>query len=232
MTGVIGVAALVGGAVTKIDLGNSAGSPGNHPRNDSEANPATGPVASARVRVARFLAEDLLIGCGDRWAHTVGVAKRAAELTTAVGVADRDVLLVAAWLHDIGYSPRVVRTGFHPLDGALYLQERGWPARICALVAHHSGARFLAPALHLADELAAFPDERSAVSDALTYADQTTGTQGRPMPMGERIADMLRRHGPQSVNALVHHDRGPHLYAAARRVERRLGERHRSIPSA
>jgi hypothetical protein len=33
---------------------------------------------------------------------------------------------------------------------------------------------------------------------------------------------MLRRHGPDSVNARVHHARGPYLLDVAKRVERRL----------
>ncbi|WP_349497869.1 HD domain-containing protein [Actinoallomurus iriomotensis] len=48
-----------------------------------------------------------------RWAHTQGVAGRAESLA-----GEADLLAAAAWLHDIGYSPEVVDTGFHPLDGA------------------------------------------------------------------------------------------------------------------
>lgn len=49
-----------------------------------------------------------------RWAHSQGVAARAASLTTVVG--DRAELLVsAAVLHDVGYAPRLAVAGFHPL---------------------------------------------------------------------------------------------------------------------
>lgn len=45
------------------------------------------------------------------------MANRAAELAGTVRKKDRAVLITAAWLHDIGYSPDIQYTGFHPLDG-------------------------------------------------------------------------------------------------------------------
>jgi HD superfamily phosphodiesterase len=69
---------------------------------------------------------------------------RADAMNRAVAPHDVETVLVAAWLHDIGYSPTAVDTGFHPLDGARYLSAHGWPARICSLVAHHSAAVLMA----------------------------------------------------------------------------------------
>ncbi|EEP73100.1 metal dependent phosphohydrolase [Micromonospora sp. ATCC 39149] len=84
-----------------------------------------------------------------------------------------EVLLTAAWLHDIGYAAAPHDTGFHPVDGARYLQALGWASRIVGLVAHHSAARYVARAQGLGEQLACFPCEDSPVSDALIYADQT-----------------------------------------------------------
>jgi putative nucleotidyltransferase with HDIG domain len=183
-------------------------------------------AAGTRVRVARILAEVLVGELKDRWSHTIGVAQRAEELSVTVMPAEREVLVVAAWLHDIGYSPGLRTTGFHPLDGAAYLHKHGWPDRVCALVAHHSGARFVARALGLDQALDRYPYEKSPVSDALTYADQTTGPQGQPMSFDERMAEMLARHGSDSVRAKVHHLREPHLRAIAERVQQRLSEQN------
>jgi len=36
-----------------------------------------------------------------------------------------DTLVCADWLHDIGYAPALVATGFHPLDGARFLESVG-----------------------------------------------------------------------------------------------------------
>jgi putative nucleotidyltransferase with HDIG domain len=171
---------------------------------------------------ARDLAWRVIGGLESRWLHTAAVARRAEELCDTIPEEDRDVLVAAAWLHDIGYGELARDTGFHPLDGARLLDRRRWPARISALVAHHSGAALMAPQWGLAEQLRAYPDEASAVSDALTYADQTTGFRGERLPIEDRIADMLRRHGPDSPNVRVHHLRGPLLLATAERVERRL----------
>jgi len=175
-------------------------------------------AAPCTTGAARALAERLLDPLPERLEHSAGVAARAAELTDAVAPADRELLVAAAWLHDIGYAPALRRTGFHPVDGARYLATRGWTPRVCALVAHHSGAIFTAPP----GALAAFADERSPVSDALAYADQTVGPWGRRTSITARMAEMLGRHGPDSAQARAHHARGPYLLAAAARVEARL----------
>src|SRR4051812_13529235 len=95
---------------------------------------------TAFTRQARDLARHLLADLPSRWRHTVGVADRAAELADLLGAdADRQLVIAAAWLHDIGYAGPVLDTGFHPLDGAAYLDRHGWPARVAGLVAHHSG---------------------------------------------------------------------------------------------
>jgi len=134
------------------------------------------------------------------------------------------VLVAAAWLHDIGYSPAIRRTGFHPLDGALYLRKQGWSPRLVALVAHHSGARFVPVERGFADQMSQFEFEDSPVSDALTYADQTIGPGGRRMTVSYRIAEAIARHGPDSPNARARVDRVPYLLAVADRVQARLAE--------
>jgi hypothetical protein len=90
---------------------------------------------------------------------------------------------------------------------------------VCCLVAHHSGARFIAEALWLGPALAEFQEESGIVADVLTYADQTTGPQGQEMSVDRRMADMLERHGPGSVQAFVHPIRGPYLLNVVDRVE-------------
>jgi hypothetical protein len=102
------------------------------------------------------------------------------------------------------------------------LRDLGWDERVCALVAYHSGARFVADALGLSAELAEFHDEHGLVADALTYADQTTGPIGEQLTVDSRIAEMLRRHGPDSVNALVHPARGRYLREVVDRVDQAL----------
>ncbi|MEJ3743922.1 HD domain-containing protein [Actinomycetes bacterium KLBMP 9797] len=179
-------------------------------------------AAPPRVGAARALAAALLHGLPDRLAHTAAVARRAGELVRTVDPGDREMLVATAWLHDIGYSPTLCETGFHSLDGAAYLQQQGWPDRVCGLVAHHSGAVFVARARRMADALARFRHEESPVSDALTYADQTVGPRGQRMSLEERLTEVLARHGAHSAHAQVHPLRSAHIRDAAHRVEQRM----------
>lgn len=158
----------------------------------------------------------------ERWQHTRAVANQAVEIAVTVMESDRKILVAAAWLHDIGYTRKLKKTGFHPLDGAIYLRNNGWDPRIVALVAHHSGARFVPVERGFAALMAEFPFEDSPVSDALTYADQTMGPYGQPMTVAYRINEAITRHGPDSPNALARVDRVPYLLAVADRVEHRL----------
>src|SRR2546423_1045781 len=121
------------------------------------------------------LATPLLSPLGSRWLHVQGVLACACQLSAILPEGDRQYLIAAAYLHDIGHAPSLQKTGFHPLDGAIYLRSLGYD-RLASLVAHHSEARFEAHLRGLAAELAAFSRERSAVADALTYCDLTTGS--------------------------------------------------------
>ena len=181
-------------------------------------------AVSTLTGAAEELAYELLAPLGDRWRHTAGVAARAAELAPLLGL-DGDVLVAAAWLHDIGYAGAARVTGFHPLDGARHLDRLSWPAPIPGLVAHHSGAEFIAAARGLAEALAAYPDGGREISDALTYADQSVGPDGTRVSTTQRYAEMLHRHGPASWNARVDPVRRPHLQAVTARVEHRLAHR-------
>jgi hypothetical protein len=162
------------------------------------------------VAIAADLTQHILDSDPDRLAHSKAAARRAEFLTLTVEPECAALLVAAAWLHDIGYAPRLRDTGFHPIDGARHL------------VAHHSGARFVASILHLDRQLEAYPFSQDAVSDALTVADQTIGPKGQAMTLDERMSDMLKRHGPDSPNALAHPQREPYIRAAAMRVAARL----------
>lgn len=177
------------------------------------------------VDAAAEFAAELLSATGARWQHTQGVVQRAAHAASAVAKLDRPVLIAAAYLHDVGYAEPLRRSGFHPLDGARFLQQQGWPAMIVGLVAHHSGARFVAAVRGLSAELHEFHDQAflsGPLADAVTYADQTTTPDGGPVDLETRMAEMLRRHGPESPNARCHHVRAPALRAAVAATECRL----------
>jgi hypothetical protein len=113
------------------------------------------------------------------------------------------LLEAAAWLHDIGYARPLSVTGFHPLDGARYLRGAGLgdPA-LWILVAHHTCAEIEAAARGLGEVLAIeFPlgEVDPFLVAALTYCDMTTGPDGTPLKVDERITEILSRYGPEDV---------------------------------
>jgi HD domain-containing protein len=158
---------------------------------------------------------------GDRWSHAEGVARRAREIAPALEPNDRDVLLAAAYLHDVGYAPELVVYRFHPVDGALWLRHQGLE-RLAGLVAHHTGARFEARAHGLADQIAEFRDERSAVTDALAYSDLTTGPAGERVTPTERLAEIERRYGAASLVVRALANASDALRGMVARTEQRL----------
>ncbi len=145
---------------------------------------------------ARALAQELLAADSPRrWQHVRAVGHRAAEISRIAG-SDADVLIAAAWLHDVGYSGAASDTGFHPLDGARWLVRAGLDGRVAALVAHHSCALLEAEERGLAEVLRSeFTREETSVADALWYCDMTTGPDGERLTATERIAEIKTRYG-------------------------------------
>jgi hypothetical protein len=171
---------------------------------------------------ARKLAHTLLEPLGNRWRHTQGVALRAEQIAPAVAEPDRELLIVAAWCHDLGYAPQLRNTGAHPIDGARFLTRAGYSERLCALVAHHSAAELEANERGLSVELADWPREESAVADALWAADMTTSPTGEPVEYPTRLAEILQRYEPDSPVATAMSKARPVIEAAISRTYQRL----------
>lgn len=156
------------------------------------ARPATRAQAEA---VSRELLEDV----GSRLPHVRTAGRVAARLSLLFDADDAELLVAAATLHDIGYSPRISRTGFHPLDGALFLRREGFPERLCGLVAHHSLASMTAHHHGIHDLEEQFPAESSLLVDALAYSDMHSAPDGRETHVEARLADIAHRHSHPGV---------------------------------
>ena len=142
-------------------------------------------------------ARDLLRPLSRRWLHSEAVAGVARELAPLLAPDDADVLVASAYLHDVGYAPELVISGFHPLDGARHVLALGH-VRLAGLVAYHTAARQEARLRGLHQPLAEFDDERSIVSAALAYCDLTTGPGGEPMTPRQRLLEVEARYGEDS----------------------------------
>ncbi|MBT2382085.1 HD domain-containing protein [Streptomyces sp. ISL-11] len=158
-----------------------------------------------------------------RWSHSLGVAERARSLEPILGQ-ESALMEAAAVLHDIGYSPQIASTGFHPLDGARFLRDQeGMDDRIVRLVAHHSCALLEAEERGLREELETeFALERPELVDALLFCDMTTTPDGGCTNSKARVSEIVGRYGPDTIVGRFIQRAAPEIHAAVRRVEGRL----------
>ncbi|MEU3119442.1 HD domain-containing protein [Streptomyces albidoflavus] len=158
-----------------------------------------------------------------RWAHSLGVARRAQSLSPVLSD-DAELLEAAAVLHDIGYSPSIATTGFHPLDGARFLRDQeGADERVTRLVAHHSCALLEAEERGLRQELETeFALERPELVDALIVSDMTTTPDGEATTSTARVTEIVQRYGPDTVVGRFIQRAAPEIHAAVARVDQRM----------
>ncbi len=168
------------------------------------------------------LSRECLAGMPDRWRHSVRAATQASRWPCLFDREAQTVLQTAAILHDIGYSPDIVRSGFHALDGAVFLRSEAVDEEVVSLVAHHSCAHLEANVRGLGRELDRFPRHRSRkLIDAMIWCDMTSGPTGDEVDIDWRLADIRARYGPQSIVGHFAGQAEPHLRAATSRVQER-----------
>ncbi|MBA8793668.1 hypothetical protein FHX74_001273 [Friedmanniella endophytica] len=163
-------------------------------------------------RWAYECARGYLAPLGRRWSHVRAVGAVAEKLAPAFG-GGFDLLVDAALLHDIGYSASLATSGFHPADGARFLEACG-EHQLALLVAHHSGARIEAALRGIDGYCDEFPWCNTALDKALTFCDLTTSPSGEPMSLHERVAEILDRYGADHVVARSIHSGLPEFEEA------------------
>jgi hypothetical protein len=168
--------------------------------------------------------EKMLSSLGARWSHVQKVGEQAGKIAYVVPPDDRDLLVAAAYLHDVGYSPELSITGFHPLDGARWIRDYGPGGRLARLVAHHSCAVYEAQVRGLGETLLSeFEPEDSATYDALVFCDLTIGPNGESLSLDERVRDIYERYGPDHEVSRALNLARPALQACCERTLARLG---------
>lgn len=177
-------------------------------------------MEASAVQQAKLLARTCLEGTlTRRWRHVQAVGEAAEQLRPVIG----ERVVAAAWLHDVGYGPQQVDTGFHSLDGARYLRRLGIDPAVVSLVAHHSGAQYEALERGLSAELGDFAWPDLDDLDALTFVDMTTGPDGVRVSAPVRIAQILQRYASDDPVHRAVTAAAPALLASASRAAHRLG---------
>ena len=180
-------------------------------------------------RWARGLVEENLGQQPELLRHSLAAGRQAERIGHLVPEADRDLLVAAALLHDIGHAPHLMASGFAPLDAARWLQGQGAPGRLAVLVAHCSCARVEAGLRGLENDLARdFPREESLVADAVTYADMTVGPDGEVMTVEDRLEGIFAETLPGELTHSALGEAAPLLRGSVRRIEAHLA---RASPS-
>lgn len=180
-------------------------------------------IANQPEAAAAKLAHQLLADTGTRWAHTQVVAAHTMSIAKHVAADWSRPLLEAAWLHDIGHAAPVADTGLHPLDGARWLQDHGWPESTCRLVAWHSAPLAEARLRGLDQEIAsAFKRPPDIPLAALTWADMNSSPTGEPCTIEQRLSEILTRYPPGSLVHQATIESTAQLHDAVKLIESHL----------
>ncbi|MBT0774145.1 HD domain-containing protein [Kineosporia sp. J2-2] len=169
---------------------------------------------------AQQLAESQLLNAlPRRWQHSLGVAQRARQLAPLVQD-QAETLEASAVLHDVGYAPDLVDTGFHPLDGARFLRSIGVDELVVRLVGNHSYALLEAEERGLREVLSSeFPlVDQPLLVDALVFCDMTTTPDGLPTSSEERVGEILSRYGQESIVGRFIRRAAPEIHASVERI--------------
>jgi hypothetical protein len=154
----------------------------------------------------------------------VGLRCRAWADALQLDLEERCLVEAAGYLHDIGKVSSLGESGFHPIDSALFAEEHNADSRLCALIAHHSGARYEA---ELAGVDIPYLGEESPLSDILSVSNMTVDPKGNAVSLDERRREIKHRYGRES-DAVIALDRyWPELLLSWQRLHKLLD---RSFP--
>jgi Cof subfamily protein (haloacid dehalogenase superfamily) len=162
-----------------------------------QATPQSGPLPDESI------VRDLLRHDPQRIRHVFGVVRTAAELGHSLGHGQsfaRALTQAALW-HDLGYSPSLRITGFHPLDAAIFLASRAAPYDVTAAVLFHSGAAGEAVSHPCAARTyqALSGKHAGLLGEALTFCDLRTLPSGETCTAAERLLEITARYGPEHM---------------------------------
>lgn len=141
-----------------------------------------------------------------RLQHMRDASRVAADVAAVLGLSPvaSQQLARAALAHDIGYAPAVMQTGYHPLDGAFFLEACGEDPWIVEAVLRHSRAGagdHLPPAIRQAYAARVPRAEAAWLVEATTLCDWRAAGVGGRVSLGQRFWDIVERHPGNEAKA-------------------------------
>lgn len=149
-------------------------------------------------RLSEYLSPKL-----NRYHHVLGVVDRMKELIERINLPYewKPLLIQTAYLHDVGYCEQLNQYNFHPLDGAIFTQEMGFPKPVVSAVLFHSDA-YTSVKHTRPDLLETYSFNQSLLDETdhlfielITYCDIQTSPMGEKITLEERVQDVIRRYG-------------------------------------
>lgn len=135
--------------------------------------------------------------------NTQGVVEEMRLLLNQTDLSNDDKLelIELAYLHKIGFSSRALKTGFEPLDGALYCKEKNYPLEIVSAVMFYSGA-FEIVKRNFPDLINVYLEQKYSMTaktkmyiDLLTYCDLHRSYNGIKLTLVEKIKEISCYYG-------------------------------------
>lgn len=135
--------------------------------------------------------------------NTQGVVEEMSLLINQMELSNNDKLelIELAYLHKIGFSPKTLKTGFEPLDGALYCKEKSYPLEIVSAVMFFSGA-YEVVKRNFPDLMNVYLEHKYSMTakaemyiDLLTYCDLHRSYSGLKLTFIEKLKEISYYYG-------------------------------------
>ncbi|MGF7534959.1 hypothetical protein AAGG74_14915 [Bacillus mexicanus] len=159
--------------------------------------------------------------------HILGVVEEMKEYIEKRNLqkSTKENLLQLAYLHDIGHSNKVIKTGFYPLDGALFCEKIGCVKEVVDAVMFQSGA-FKNVKRNFPDLLEQYHNRnyyRSETSnkyiELITYCELHRSFLGQKISIEEKIEETDREYGKHHYIASELRNNKPSMMKLINRVE-------------
>lgn len=141
--------------------------------------------------------------CTQLYKNTKGVVEEMKVLLMDIDLpnSEKSELVELAYLHKIGFSKKVVRTGFEPLDGALYCKNKNYSFDLVTAVMFSFGAfeiveRNFPDLLNVYIEHKYYKTAKTELFiDLLTYCDLHRSANGEKIGCKERLMEIYTTFG-------------------------------------